>query len=392
MKEFLRCLKDMKNNIYLNRFRKSIEREHVKKVIFYDGLDVSFLNSRVGLLEKQGIAIDGICLPDKAFDKLTVQFAGDLIKLSALPHYGKPVTIFIINYSPWMGQFIELFNKWGISDSFILDGINHQAVYDVLFDHVEELYEVYDMLDAGDSSRQTYLSVLRAKVSGNVADLLFEECPQYFVDGYGPQAGDTIIDGGAYDGNTAYHFMSSIHGEGKIFAFEMDADNYKTLLANINRNPYSADIVAENLGLGGKETQIPYIKGGTASHVASNGNAMANIIDLDTYVYRNKINRVDLIKLDVEGSELESLMGARQAIVKWKPRLQVCLYHNLNDLWTIPLYIKKLKPNYKFSLRHHHVDGGSGYVNLDEWQTFLHRKYRFSTNYKTFWETVLYCK
>jgi len=392
MNKFLHCLKKMKNNIHHSSLRKSIGRANVKKIIFYDQLNLPYLYAWVSKLKEQGIIVDGICMPDEAINQLAIQFDGDLIKLSDLPHYSSTITIFIIYNTMWTSQFIEMFARWGINDTFKTVEINYQGIYNALYEHIEELYEVYDMLSGEDSSRDTFLSVLLARVSGDIRDFVFEECPQYFINDYSPQVGNTIIDGGAYDGFTAYHFMASMNGEGKVYAFEMDSDNYNKALVNVGESEYSNNIVVENLGLGSNEFQLSYTKGGTSSHVDMKGNTMANIIDLDTYVYRKKVSKVDLIKLDVEGSEMESLRGAKQVIVEGKPIMQVCLYHTLNDLWEIPLYLKRLNPNYEFSLRHHYVDGRNNYVKLDEWQASFHIKYNFSTNYKTFGETVLYCK
>ena len=57
--------------------------------------------------------------------------------------------------------------------------------------------------------------------------------------------------------------------------------------------------------------------------------------------------------MDVEGAELKSLMGARNTIVKNHPRLAICAYHKLEDLYEIPEYILSLVPEYKFYLRHY---------------------------------------
>lgn len=62
---------------------------------------------------------------------------------------------------------------------------------------------------------------------------------------------------------------------------------------------------------------------------------------------------VTFIKLDIEGAEMDALIGARMSIKKWKPRLAVCVYHRREDLVEIPLYIHGLVPEYKMYLRHY---------------------------------------
>ncbi|REK69584.1 hypothetical protein DX130_24085 [Paenibacillus paeoniae] len=48
--------------------------------------------------------------------------------------------------------------------------------------------------------------------------------------------------------------------------------------------------------------------------------------------------------MDVEGSELASLYGAKQIISENTPILAICIYHKPEDLFEIPFYILKEFP------------------------------------------------
>ena len=62
--------------------------------------------------------------------------------------------------------------------------------------------------------------------------------------------------------------------------------------------------------------------------------------------------RVDYIKYDVEGSEREALDGSISTLVQHAPTLLVSLYHRSEDLFALPLHIRKITPHYKgFYLR-----------------------------------------
>ena len=57
--------------------------------------------------------------------------------------------------------------------------------------------------------------------------------------------------------------------------------------------------------------------------------------------------------MDIEGAELNALRGSKEIIKSQKPKLAISVYHDFKHLWEVPLYIKKLVPDYKIYFRHH---------------------------------------
>jgi hypothetical protein len=90
--------------------------------------------------------------------------------------------------------------------------------------------------------------------------------------------------------------------------------------------------------------------GTPGSCITANGNSTVKALRLDDYVFEFPPT---FIKLDIEGSEMNALVGAKNTILKHKPKLAVCVYHKPTDLWEIPLFLKKLVPEYTIHLRHH---------------------------------------
>ena len=57
--------------------------------------------------------------------------------------------------------------------------------------------------------------------------------------------------------------------------------------------------------------------------------------------------------MDVEGAELSVLKGAKNIIETNKPVLAISLYHNWDDLWTIPNYFHDVHKGYDLLIRQH---------------------------------------
>ena len=62
------------------------------------------------------------------------------------------------------------------------------------------------------------------------------------------------------------------------------------------------------------------------------------------------------LKADIESFEYRMLCGAKRGIRTYQPRMSICIYHSAIDLYSIPLLIKEILPEYHFAVRHHADD------------------------------------
>ena len=62
---------------------------------------------------------------------------------------------------------------------------------------------------------------------------------------------------------------------------------------------------------------------------------------------------ITILKMDIEGSEAKALDGARETIVKYKPKLYICAYHRNSDMFLLPLKINSMCSDYRFYFYHH---------------------------------------
>ena len=222
------------------------------------------------------------------------------------------------------------------------------GTYKVYMNHLTELYAFYSAL-RDEESRRVFLGFLMARISGNFSDAIFADTPQYICEGFEPNVGDIFIDGGACDGYTAGFFADR---GCKVYSFEMDRKNAEIASALGKQKGF----VVENLGLGSSVREEHYTHNENnigGSHLDANGNDTTTIVALDSYVAQHQLPRVDFIKLDVEGAELDVLKGAAESIKKFKPKMAVCAYHKHEDLWTLMPFIKSLRPDYEFAFRHY---------------------------------------
>ena len=59
------------------------------------------------------------------------------------------------------------------------------------------------------------------------------------------------------------------------------------------------------------------------------------------------------IKMDIEGAELDALEGAKQTILRNRPKLAICIYHSNEDMLRIIEYVHNMVPDYSLYVRHH---------------------------------------
>jgi FkbM family methyltransferase len=186
---------------------------------------------------------------------------------------------------------------------------------------------------------------------------LFEEI--YRIEAVSPRPEDVVLDLGAYRGDTVAFLEKYIGTGGHIYAFEPDQHNSRYLLKNNVRNDFtnvthiSKGVYDSNC----RGTLTAAEDGGSALFVVKNGKPMQNsqiieMVTVDHFVAEYSLERVDFIKADLEGCELEMLRGSIRTLEKHKPRLAVSIYHSLSDLIRIPLFLIETFPDYRLYIRH----------------------------------------
>lgn len=233
------------------------------------------------------------------------------------------------------------------------------AVHDIK--RYDALYEMlYD-----DKSKKVLEALLNTRFTGCVDYIAEQFDPlQYFsVPGFYWDSEDvTLVNIGCFVGDTIEEFVDVYKGAfDHIYAFDIGA---KQLMAARNTADQLArkwcfdkeKITFEHCGVG-KETRKACIKTTDSRHLSSmrvseeeKGAGGIDSICLDDYFCNTKTT---FWIADIEGQEMNMLLGGGRIIKRDKPKMALSAYHRPDDLLNMAETIKKFVPEYKFALRHH---------------------------------------
>lgn len=167
---------------------------------------------------------------------------------------------------------------------------------------------------------------------------------------------EVFVDAGCCDGNSTVAFMDWCGGNGYSYCFEPDGHNYELVKENFKKKSIDKyEIISK--GVWDKETTLSFVSSGDGqSHVSDiygrkeQPTESVPVTSIDSALADKDVT---FIKMDIEGAELNALMGAKKIIESYKPKLAICLYHKTFDILDIPSYILSLRSDYKLYMRHY---------------------------------------
>jgi FkbM family methyltransferase len=265
-----------------------------------------------------------------------------------------------MGYKCYPSAVLTLMNQIERYNSDYSKKFHEMNSYPLIEANKDKIAEVRSLL-ADEKSRFVYDKIVE-KTKYNIddhIDICDDIYDHYFSDGifeYGDN--EVFVDGGAFVGEDTIRLYHKIGDKLKrSYCFEPDTANAVKATKNLRKlfgNDEKFRIMPQ--GLFDKNTDLGFTSYGTHSSVFS---YLRNITDGDS-VPAVRLDDVDtgddkitLIKMDIEGAEIPALRGAENIIRRDKPKLAICIYHMIEDLWQIPLLIHELNPEYKLYIRHH---------------------------------------
>lgn len=185
----------------------------------------------------------------------------------------------------------------------------------------------------------------------------------------GVRPGDFVLDCGACYGDTALMFAAMAGDDGQVLSFEPNPDSQRIFMHNCSLNPRLSKrlSLASAAVCDSNEGDITLSMLGPGSRLGAPSAQVRTVqvprTTLDREIEHKGWEKVDFIKMDIEGAELGALRGATGILRRFRPRLAICLYHNPTDFLHIPRYLHDLDLGYKFYLEHHFING---------WETVLY--------------------
>jgi FkbM family methyltransferase len=183
----------------------------------------------------------------------------------------------------------------------------------------------------------------------------------YAADRY-VKADDTVLDIGANIGITTCVLSLAAH-QGRVFSFEPDPDTFALLENTIAVNGLT-NATPHQIALGATSGSLAFLTDATtasASHLApadtslAVGNIQVAVYEMDRFVEREELTRIDFIKIDVEGFELDVLQGGAATIARLRPKVflefnsfTLIAYGNRNPRALLEYLIDKFPFVYRF--------------------------------------------
>lgn len=138
--------------------------------------------------------------------------------------------------------------------------------------------------------------------------------------------GGVVLDIGANIGETSMRLAQAAGPNGTVYSFEPSPTVGTKLRKNLSLNSFK-NVKIVPLGLGSEPgsfqlvTPTEHNRGGNRISSAGTGGETIKVVTLDSFIDDEKLTRVDLIKIDVEGFEKNVLLGAKVLLQKLSPTL-----------------------------------------------------------------------
>lgn len=173
--------------------------------------------------------------------------------------------------------------------------------------------------------------------------------------------GDVVVDAGACAGFFTRQALAK--GAKKVFAFEPLPAIASALQETFRQECMAGIVVVEPIALTNSTGTASFNNGDQficEARLTSEGTHMVMTSTLDDFVRSENVDRIDFIKMDIEGEEMNAVIGAVGTINRFKPHLAIAVYHQYENAALVrdilfancPGYMVEFGGRYMFEVPH----------------------------------------
>lgn len=267
-----------------------------------------------------------------------------------------PDFLILLSFASNRSEVIEMIKRIDKENKMLIPDmpVTAEEYFDKDFynSNYKSIIKAYESL-ADNKSKSLFSAVVNYKLSGK-AEFLFRETSDtseiYALLGNNVSV---AVDAGAYNGDTAREMQTYFSKIEQIYAIEPDKRNFKKLSKYVNENELTDKIIPINAGVWSENSEGEFNSSGnrnssissTVSYEAKNDTVP--LVAIDSLIKE----KIDYIKYDVEGAELEALKGSFRVIKEHHPRLLISAYHRSEDIFSLVNYMKNTHPEYSLYMR-----------------------------------------
>lgn len=216
---------------------------------------------------------------------------------------------------------------------------------DELLKRAGDIEKVYALL-ADERSRKTFADVLRFRISGDIRYLAEYSDSDEVYDLLELGDDEIYADLGAYNGDTVESFVKYTGGRyRRIYAVEPSKKNYEKC---DKRCEGLADTEVINAAVSDRDGTAYFTKGAGRQQMLTDSGVPVTVRSLDSILDGGECT---FIKYDVEGADRAALLGSRETILKYCPKIRTGIYHRPYDILDIPMLLREMQPLYRLYMR-----------------------------------------
>ena len=215
--------------------------------------------------------------------------------------------------------------------------------------NINKYEHLYSLL-ADEKSKEIFTKVINFKISFDydfMEGFTNDHAGQYFDKEIIPEIKNiSFLDGGGYVGDTATEVIKNYPDFKKIWLIEPIPENIRIATRELG---HFKNIEFLTCGVSDKKETLYFNEEKSFSTIYGKGTQSVEVDTIDNIVKE----RVDFIKLDIEGAEQDAIEGAKETIKSYKPILAICIYHKAEDWYIIPQKVLEIESEYEIYIRHY---------------------------------------